>query len=121
MIRAVNDLSGEDWTAMCDAARFRPVSGRRADELVSNELGHLYIIDTTGEAHAVDPLKFVGVIHGATHGAIPASDPNDEDEAYWSGDRIYNCTSCNTPLHLPGLCRDCLPNAKADLAGGDKP
>jgi hypothetical protein len=70
-IMPVSDLSGSDWSAICEAARFRPVSGRRADELVSNELGHLYVIDTTGESHAVDPVRFVGVIAGAAHGRLP--------------------------------------------------
>jgi len=47
----------------------------------------------------------------------PEPDPEAEDAAYWSGDRIYNCKSCNTPLHLPGLCRDCRPNAEDQRPG----
>ncbi len=29
------------------------------------------------------------------------------EPAVWSEDRIYNCESCGTPLHLPGYCCDC--------------
>ena len=58
---AVNDLTPQDWRDLESAANFKPCSGRRLDQVVSNELGHLWLIDTTGEAHAVDPMRFVAV------------------------------------------------------------
>lgn len=43
-----------------------------------------------------------------------------EDRAFnYSAERIYSCTSCQTPLHLPGLCRACrLPNPGDHRAEG---
>jgi hypothetical protein len=58
---AVEDLTPQQWTAIQDAAGFRGVSGRRADSLVADEQGHLWVIDSTGHAHAVDQMRFVGV------------------------------------------------------------
>ena len=58
---AVDDLTTHDWRDMEDAASFKPCSGRRLDQVVTNEIGHLWLIDTTGQAHAVDPLRFVAV------------------------------------------------------------
>jgi hypothetical protein len=62
-VTAVAELSVEQWEAMEAAARFKPCSGRRADSLVADEIGRLWIIDTCCEAHAVDPLQFVAVRH----------------------------------------------------------
>ncbi len=60
-VTSVTDLSVDQWKALEAAANFQPCSGRRADSLVTDELGRLWIIDTCSEAHAVDPLAFVAV------------------------------------------------------------
>jgi hypothetical protein len=62
-VTAVTDLSLDQWRALEAAANFTPCSGRRADSLVTDEIGRLWIIDTCGEAHAVDPLGFIAVRH----------------------------------------------------------
>ena len=59
--RPVAELSTSDWLDICDAAKFHSVCGNRMDEIVSCETGTLYVIDSCGEAHAVDPLLFVAV------------------------------------------------------------
>jgi hypothetical protein len=43
------------------SAKFTGVSGCRADSIVSDELGHLFIIDSTGNSHSVNPVEFVAV------------------------------------------------------------
>lgn len=45
----------------------------------------------------VDPIK-------------PKESP--DSEPLWSVDRIYNCPVCFVPLHLPGLCVNCLEAEK---------
>ncbi len=62
-VTAVTDMSVEQWKALEAAAGFKPCSGRRADSLVTDEEGRLWILDTRGEAHAVNPVQFVAVRH----------------------------------------------------------
>jgi len=57
----VTDLLPMEWAEIQEAAKFVGVSGRRADELVANEDGRLYVIDSCGEAHAVAPVRFIAV------------------------------------------------------------
>jgi hypothetical protein len=60
-IKNFNDLTTSDWSAIKAAAKFTPVSGCRANDLVTDENGNLFIIDTTNNAHPVDPAQFVAV------------------------------------------------------------
>ena len=57
----IHDLLPMEFVEIQKAARFVGVSGRRADELVANENGNLFVIDSCGGAHAVDPLRFVAI------------------------------------------------------------
>ena len=57
----IHDLLPGEFVEIEEAAKFVGVSGRRADELVSNENGYLFIIDSCGQSHAVDPLRFVAI------------------------------------------------------------
>ena len=58
---SAEDLTPAQWAEIQAAAGFRSVSGRRAGELVAEDGGRLWLIDSCNEAHAVDPLWFVGV------------------------------------------------------------
>lgn len=57
----VEELTGPQWAEIEAAAGFRGCSGCRADSVVADETGRLWLIDTTGEAHEVDPMRFVAV------------------------------------------------------------
>ena len=60
-IISVIDLDDQQWLEIQAAAQFSPGTGRRANDLVANDLGHLYLVDTCDEAHHVNPLLFVAV------------------------------------------------------------
>jgi hypothetical protein len=57
----LEDLRHDDWRALEAAAGFQPCCGRSSDSVVADDRGELYIIDTCGQAHAVDPAKAMGV------------------------------------------------------------
>ena len=83
----IHDLLPMEFVEIQEAARFVGVSGRRADELVSNENGNLFVIDSCGGAHAVDPLRFV---------AIP---PNPQDQrAGLPGSDVSTCWARSAQL-----------------------
>ena len=58
---SVENLTNEDMQEIEKAAKFRSVCGRRADSILSDETGLLWLIDSCGESHAVDPHCFVAV------------------------------------------------------------
>jgi len=57
----MRDITTEQWEEIKTAAAFRSVSGCKADELVANCDGTLWLSDSTDQIHAVDPLLFVAV------------------------------------------------------------
>lgn len=59
--RKVENLDVDDWAYLESAAGFEPRTGKRADSIVSDEVGRLWIIDTCGEAFAVDMQLAKGV------------------------------------------------------------
>jgi hypothetical protein len=52
--RKVENLNIDDWKYLESAAGFEPRTGKRANYVVSDEVGKLWVIDTCGEAFAVD-------------------------------------------------------------------
>ena len=58
----IHDLLPMEFAEIQQAAKFVGASGRRADELVANENGMLFVIDSCGQAHSVDPLQFVAIL-----------------------------------------------------------
>ena len=61
LCRKVENLSVDNWAYLESAAGFEPRTGKRSDSLVSDETGRLWIVDTCGEAFAVDVHLAKGV------------------------------------------------------------
>ena len=65
---SIHDLLPKQFTEIQQAANFVGVSGRRADHIVADEFGHLFIVDSCGTAHDVDPSLFVAISPESTVG-----------------------------------------------------
>lgn len=56
-----DSITPDQWIAIRDAAGIDRLYGPKTDTLVSDELGHLYLIDDCGMARHVSPVDFVAV------------------------------------------------------------
>lgn len=54
-------VTKELWDEIQADAGLRPVSGKRAMEILCDPQGNLFILDTCGGAHCVNQSKWVGI------------------------------------------------------------
>lgn len=55
------DITKELWDEIQSDAGLRPVSGRRAMEILCDPVGNLFILDTCGMAHCVNQSRWVAI------------------------------------------------------------